>query len=147
MTVRLVCSVYVVSVDYTLPTLYQPNTYPLSESSFCGSNTVALMWMASVPLVEWGAYSFLFIIIRGGLNPNYNYSSSRMSAPESREKMLADLLQVLEPSTTVGDILYALSFVNRERARKRGRYKPTGNAIGRPRKELPLPDNSPVTKV
>ncbi len=69
------------------------------------------------------------------------------AAPDTpREKMVADLIQVLDDGTTIGDILYALSFVNRERNRKRGVYKPTGNKVGRPRKELALPNNITPTK-
>jgi hypothetical protein len=50
--------------------------------------------------------------------------------------MVADLIQVLDDGTTIGDILYALGVVKNERARKRSSYKPTGNKVGRPRKTI-----------
>jgi hypothetical protein len=46
-------------------------------------------------------------------------------------------IQVLEDGTTIADIMYALGWVERERARHRGKHrvkKPTGNPRGRPRK-------------
>lgn len=58
---------------------------------------------------------------------------------EERYAMIADMIQVLDDGTTVGDILYALAFVKAERERKRLAYKPTGRPLGRPRKVLELP--------
>lgn len=64
---------------------------------------------------------------------------------KQRDIMVADLIQVLDDGTTIGDILYAMGFVKTERSRKRYSYKPTGRPPGRPRKVIPLSEK-PVTE-
>lgn len=59
---------------------------------------------------------------------------------EQRYAMIADLIQVLDDGTTIGDILYAMAFVKKERDRKKNSYKPTGRPAGRPRKVIPMPE-------
>jgi hypothetical protein len=49
-------------------------------------------------------------------------------------------IEVLDDGTTIADIMFALGWVRKERARQRGRvrkYEPTGKPRGRPRKPLP----------
>lgn len=49
---------------------------------------------------------------------------------------VADTIEVLDDGTTVADIIHALGWVKKERARSRAkaqnRYVPTGNRPGRP---------------
>lgn len=52
-------------------------------------------------------------------------------------------IQVLDDGTTIADIIYALNYIERERARHRVNnkmrvHKPTGNPRGRPRKNPPV---------
>ena len=61
---------------------------------------------------------------------------------EQRYAMIADLIQVLDDGTTIGDILYAMAYVKNERDRKKNSYKPTGRPPGRPRKVIPMPDKT-----
>lgn len=51
-------------------------------------------------------------------------------------------IQVLDDGTTIMDIMYALQWVQREKARQKKRtraYKPTGKPRGRPKKQ-PIPE-------
>jgi hypothetical protein len=59
-------------------------------------------------------------------------------------------IQILDDGTTIADIMYALSYVAKERARHRVNNKlrdrrPTGNPRGRPRKTVV--DQPPKTDV
>lgn len=56
-----------------------------------------------------------------------------------------DNIHVLDDGITIADIIYALDWVKRERARQKGKYakfhKPTGRPVGRPRKTPPAEDS------
>jgi hypothetical protein len=57
-------------------------------------------------------------------------------------------IHILDDGTTIQEILYALAWVERERARHRGKHrpkKPTGNPRGRPRKNPPVSENPPAS--
>lgn len=56
---------------------------------------------------------------------------------------VSNQIQVLDDGTTIADIMYALSYIEKERARHRANNKhrvrnPTGNPRGRPRKNPPV---------
>lgn len=56
-------------------------------------------------------------------------------------------IQVIDDGTTIADIMYALAWVERERARHRGKHrvkKSTGNPVGRPRKSPPVAEDKPI---
>jgi hypothetical protein len=56
-------------------------------------------------------------------------------------------IQVIDDGTTIADILHALAWVEKERARHRGKHrvkKSTGNPVGRPRKSPPVAEDKPV---
>jgi len=58
-------------------------------------------------------------------------------------------IQVLDDGTTIADIMYALSYIEKERARHRANNKnrvraPTGNPRGRPRKNPPVTETEKI---
>lgn len=62
---------------------------------------------------------------------------------------VSNQIQILDDGTTIADIIYALTFLERERARHRlknsKRVRPsTGKPRGRPRKDSPAPENPPA---
>lgn len=58
-------------------------------------------------------------------------------------------IHIFDDGTTIADIIYALEYIEKERARHRVNNQkrvrpPTGNPRGRPRKVSPAPENPPA---
>ena len=62
---------------------------------------------------------------------------------------VSNQIHIFDDGTTIADIIYALDYLHKERARHRAKNAkrirpPTGNPRGRPRKNPPAPENPPA---
>jgi hypothetical protein len=60
---------------------------------------------------------------------------------------VANQIQVLDDGTSLADIMTALGWFKKEKTRQHNKhkrlYKPTGNPVGRPKKQRPVEDSVP----
>jgi hypothetical protein len=68
-----------------------------------------------------------------------------MKDKTEKQAMVEKLVKFLSDDVKAEDVLYAMAFLENERARKRKQHKPSGRPIGRPRKlAIPVENNNSV---